>query len=201
MKMAHPFIGLAGLLVLAGCSSVPRVALLSPLGPAPGEKAGPGQEGILQVYSARMRNAVEPNAEEFFWNNDFGRNDFLYGPAYTDYMICDADGKFLQFVRNASDTSDSQPTRVTLRPGTYRVQAEAEDYNGITFTAIAPVVIAPGETTVAHLDAGWIPRGRYADADLVRLPNGRIAGWRPAARAPGNQSHGRGAEQSQSSQP
>src|SRR5512133_3146239 len=86
---------------LTGCASTPKISVLTPLGPAPNEHADPGNKGFLQVYSARQRAVVDPNAEEFFWNNDFGRNDFLWQSAHTDYRIYTSDGALFKRVRNA----------------------------------------------------------------------------------------------------
>jgi hypothetical protein len=135
-------------------------------------------DGFLQVYSARERVVTDLNAEEFFWNNDFGKNEFLHRPAHTDYDIYGDGGKLIQHVSNARDINDPDPALVPLPPGTYKVQAKAEDYGGTTFTAVIPVVIQGGTTTAAHLDEEpWKPAGHYAKGDMVRLPDGRIVGW------------------------
>ena len=73
------------------------------------------------------------------WNNDFGRNEFLYEPAHTDYTIYTQDGKFLERVCNSKGLDDPQPALVPLPPGAYRVKAKARDFGMVTI----PVVIEP----------------------------------------------------------
>jgi hypothetical protein len=40
-----------------------------------------------------------------------------------------------------------------------------------------PVLIEFGRTTVAHLSDNWQPKAHFTEADVVRLPDGQIAGW------------------------
>jgi hypothetical protein len=80
-------------LCLAGWAAQPKGVTLPPVGPNPGTSTANLTEGSLQVYSARHRAQVDANREEFFWNNDFGKNDFLYEPAHTDYTIYGGDGE------------------------------------------------------------------------------------------------------------
>src|ERR1041385_2919547 len=104
----------AGALGLTGCASAPPLAVLAPIGPAPSQSTSGGGDGFLQIYSARQPAATDPATEEFFWNNDFGRNQFLHRPAHTDYVIATQDGGIFKRVRNARDINDPQPTRVSL---------------------------------------------------------------------------------------
>jgi hypothetical protein len=150
---------------------------------SPDRSAQQSKEGSLQVYSARVSADVDVNAEEFFWNNDFGRNDFLYEPAHADYTIYGSDGKVLKRVRNAHDWNDGKPALVKLPPGHYEVQAQAEAYAGETIPVKVPVVIKAGHETVVHLGGDWKPRGHYKRTELVRLPNGQMAGWRATEQA------------------
>jgi hypothetical protein len=162
---------------VVGYASSPTFTRLSPVGPnIAGGSRGPGA-GFLQVYSARVPAERGLATEIFFWNVDFGQNEFLHGVAHTGYTIFALDGKVLQKVRNANGMNDANPTPVELRPGMYEIQVEAEDYNGITTTVRIPVRIESGATTIAHLDGTWSPRG-VAAGDLVRLPNGTAVGWR-----------------------
>ena len=183
-------IAISGALVLvSGCASAPQVAVLEPVGPAPMGHPKSSAEGSLVVYSARERAPMDINREEWLWNSDFGRNDFLYELAHTDYTICMQDGKVLEHVRNARNVDDPEPVRVTLLPGSYRIEAEAEEDGGGTVNVTIPVVIQPGRTTTAHLAGEWKPVQHFTDADVVRLPDGQIAGWRTApAWTPSNQS-------------
>jgi hypothetical protein len=169
------------LLAAVGCTS-PRVAVLPPIGPAQGVAASGGHEGFLKVYSAREPAVLNPNAEEFFWNNDFGQNEFLHRAAHRPYDLYSQDGKLIRHVRNAWDINDPQPTLLSLPPGTYQVQAPAEDHDAVSYTAVVPVVIEPGATTEAHLDQQtWTPAQPAAVSSIVRLPNGRLAGWSASA--------------------
>ncbi len=189
MQITQKFIPVAWACVLlgaAGCASAPRMAVLEPIGPAPGAGGRVHNEGWLQVHTARERAVTDLNGEEFFWNNDFGQNQFLYRPVHTRYDIYCPDGQFVRSVRNARDSNDPEPTRVALPPGAYRIQARAEDYNGVTCDVTVPVVIEGGATTVAYLDQkDWAPTPEHAAQDIVRLPNGRGVGWlaSPAALA------------------
>ena len=168
---------------LVGCASTPNVAVLGPVGPPPGERPSGRNEGSLRVYSARETAVMDPNAEEFFWNNDFGRNEFLHRAAHTDYTIYNGEGQLIKHVRNARGMNDGTPTLVRLPAGTYRIQALAEESGASTFQAVVPVVVKSGETIEAHLDRPWRPATHYQKSDMVWLPNGRIVGWKAVAMA------------------
>ena len=182
MKYANSIAAAGALLWLVGCASAPNVAVREPVGPAPTGPVGCLADGQLQVYSARERAPLDGNAEEFVWNNDFGRNDFLYGPARTDYTIFTPDGNLFKRVSNARGSNDEQPTLVTLAAGSYNIEAEAEENNGVTLAAEVPVVIKPGQTTVVHLDRDWKPATSQADKHaFVQAYDGRFIGWRVQA--------------------
>ncbi len=100
----------------------------------------------------------------------------MYDPAHTDYTIYAQGGGLLQRVRNARDPEDPHPALVRLPPGSYEIQARAEDPAGIVEVRV-PVVVQAGRTTTAHLVGGWKPRHHYTDSEVVRLPGGEIAGW------------------------
>jgi hypothetical protein len=175
MKNLHSLAALLAISALTGCTSVPRVATLAPVGPSPDAPTTSKGDGYLQVYSAREPAVVNPNAMEYFWNNDFGRNAFLHAPAHTDYDVFRSDGQFVAHVRNAHNLFDPEPTRLALPPGTYQVLARAEAYDTITFHALVPVIIKPGATTATHLDQEpWQARGANP---MVKLPDGRPVGW------------------------
>ena len=182
MKLAYSFVLTSTLLWAVGCASTSHVTQLAPVGPALTEAPQEQGVGTLEVYSARVRAPVDAQREEFLWNNDFGKNDFLYGPSHTSYTIYTAEGKFLRKVRNAEDMSDADPSLVELPPGEYRIQAEAEDEGGVTFTVTVPVLVEPGLTTVVHLNGGWQPPHGVDAKSTVQLPNGNYVGWRAAAR-------------------
>jgi hypothetical protein len=172
-------VALAGAVVwLAGCASAPRVVVVEPVGPAPTGSAQGQGDGSLVIYSARTMADVDVNVAEWRYNNDFGKNDFLYEPAHTDYTIYAQGGEVLQRVRNARSTNDETPTEVALPPGAYKVEAQALNCDSIPVTVLMTVVIKPGQTTMAHLEGGWNPLSQDNGIELARLPCGRAIGWR-----------------------
>ena len=149
-----------------------------PLGPGPtGVVQGTG-DGSLVIYSARTLADVDLCTEEWRYNNDFGKNAFLYEAAHTDYTIYAPEGKVLKRVRNARDPNDDAPTVVTLPPGSYKVEAEGVNCDAERVNVLLAVVIKPGQTTLAHLDSGWSPMGDYREAEVAKLPCGKVIGWR-----------------------
>lgn len=168
---------------LAGCASGRNVlALRETVGPGPAPTGRPqaGKEGSLQVFSARQSAYIDLNEAVFRENNDFGKNDFLYTPAHTDYSIYTQGGRFVEHVRNSRDQNDSEPTLVRLPAGLYEVKAEAE-VGGSSASVLLPVKISAGLDTMAHLQGDWKPGVRAPESELVRLPDGQIIGWRDSA--------------------
>jgi hypothetical protein len=159
------------------CSASARITVLERVGPDPNLGARDSTEGFLEVYSAREQAPIDVNAETFFYNNDFGKNEFLRTPAHTTYSIYAADGRLLQRVRNHTGMNDDQPTLVKLAPGDYRIRAEAEDSAGLTMTVMVPVCVEPGMTTTVHLDGKWAPATAPDETQIVRLRNGTAVGW------------------------
>lgn len=176
-------VGLITLISLAGCAGPGSVVQLQPVGPVPNSVASASAEGCLQVYTARERAPVDANATEFFWNGDFGQNQFLHGMAHSPYTVCTVEGKVLRRVPNTTGMNDPQPTRLTLAPGDYQVRAEAERYNDVTIPVVVPVRIEGGKTTVVHLDGRWESQPPPAPEKSVRLPDGQIVGWKFASRS------------------
>jgi hypothetical protein len=169
---------IGALLGLIGCSSPMKVSCLAPIGPAPTEaRAGTG-DGSLQVYSARLAANVGFMEAEWRWNNDFGKNEFLYSPGHCDYAIYAEDGALVKQVQNAQNYQDSQPTVVSLPSGHFEVAADAEDGYGGTQPVRVPVVIRSGLNTEVHLAEGWRPRGHYSKKEMVSSVSGDVAGWR-----------------------
>jgi hypothetical protein len=168
----------SALFCLVGCATAEKVAVLEPVGPAPGQTVKPQSKGSLQVFSARKRTPTNVNAEEFFWNNDYGKNEFLLYPAHTDYTITTPDGKVVTQVHNATDLFDAQPARVSLAPGFYKVLAQAEEFARDRERVELPVEIKAGQTTTVHLAADWNARARSKDTNMVRMSNGQVVGWR-----------------------
>ncbi len=163
---------------LVGCASAQKVAVLPPVGPAPGESPTAQKQGTLQVYSARECPPVNLNAQEFFWNNDYGKNGFLHYPAHTAYTILTSDGQIVQKVHNSTDLYDAQPTPVSLAPGFYKIRALAEDYGTVTENVEIPIEIKAGETTAVHLANDWQAPARSQNPNWVRMSNGQIIGWK-----------------------
>lgn len=184
MKRTYSFAAAGTLVWLVGCASPPKVTQLPPVGPSPTAAFTGLQSGTLQVYSARAPSDISLRREIYFWNADFGRNDFLYGAAHTDYTINSQNGQVVEQVRNAKNYQDSQPALVTLPPGLYTVQAKAEEEGGGTINLSVPVQIEPGKCTRVYLSSEWRPAKHYTDSEVVRLPTGQIAGWRATASQP-----------------
>jgi hypothetical protein len=169
------------LVCLVGCASPSPMVISEPVGPGPAVHGQAIGGTSLQVYSARVRAVVDLNREEFMANNDFGKNDFLYRPAHTDYTICTQDGKVLEEVRNARGPNDPEPPIVHLAPGTYKIKARARDYGLVT----VPVVIEPGKLTSVNLQRYRKPVPDSAPkTDLVLLGNSRVVGWKATATTP-----------------
>ncbi len=178
MKYARTVI-LAGTMVgLVGCASVPKVVVVDPVGPAPTEASQGTGTGSLVIYSARALADVDLNEQEWRRTNDFGRNQFLYEPAHTDYTIYARNGDVVKRVRNAHDPSDETPTVVTLPAGSYKVEAEGINCDGSRVRLLIPVEIGSGQMTLAHLEEGWQPPTEYKETQVARLPCGKIIGWR-----------------------
>jgi hypothetical protein len=172
-------VAVAGALVgLVGCASAPTVVVNGPVGPRPGQAAGGTEKGSLVIYSAPRLAPVDVNEAEWRWNNDYGKNPFLYEPAHTDYTIYSKDGQVLKHVRNAQAPDDSTPTVVTLPAGSYKVEAEAVSCDGSRVQALMAVVIEPQATTVAHLADHWKPMGQSTATEVAKLPCGKAVGWR-----------------------
>ncbi len=164
-------------IVCVGCASTSRLTLSQPVGPDPSVPAQTHEGGVLEVFSAFQVAPIDPNLESFFEGESLLKGT-EHLPAHTAYRIYDSDGKVLQTVQNSKDLADDQPTLVTLPPGRYQVEAEAETHNREQTLVRVPVVIEPLRTTVVHLAGNWVPPGHYTSADVVALPDGRIAGWR-----------------------
>jgi hypothetical protein len=166
------------MLWLTGCASVSKVVVVEPVGPGLAAGGHGTGEGSLVIYSARTPADVDVNMAEWRWNNDFGKNEFLYEPAHTDYTIYAKDGNVLRRVRNARNSNDDTPTVVALPAGAYQVEAEGVNCDSDRVKVIMTVVIEPGQTTLANLEGGWSPMGQYNETEVAKLPCGRAIGWR-----------------------
>ena len=180
MKYVSSIVVSTAVVCLIGCASAEPVAVSGPVGPAPAGRAQASGRSSLQVSSARVRAPVDVNKEEFLWNNDFGKNDFSYEPAHSDYTICTRDGKVLEHVRNARNANDPEPAVVPLPPGNYEVKAKARDYGVVTI----PVVVEAGKLTLVNLQRGENPVvDSVAKANAVLLGGYRIVGWQAKSSA------------------
>lgn len=155
--------------LLAGCGTGYNELTLDTVGPVPAQAltaAPPGGDGTLVVYSAYKRNAD-------FDSRDPRRQE------YSDYRILTADGRPFQSVHNNSGTILEDPVSVTLAPGKYRVIARANGYGYVT----VPVIVEARQTTILHLEGGgsWPDTSVFNQTNAVRLPDGKIVGWRTAS--------------------
>lgn len=182
MKYATAIAMSAAALVAGGCASTSRVVLNEPVGPCNAVSIQGAGSGYVQVYSARERAPIDLNLETFFYNNDFGRNDFLYAPAHTDYVVFDSEGQVFEQVSNSRNLYDGTPAVVKLPTGRYTVQAEAEEPGGITVTMVIPLVVLSGQTTAVHLEPAWKRPGETErPGEVVALADRRIIGCRAEA--------------------
>ena len=149
-------------LLFAGCATPPKV--VESVGPDPATAiSSTTGAGSLMVFSAYEVNA------------DFNSRD-AHRPEYTNYRILTADGEPLQMVHNNCGTMLQRPMAVDLPAGTYQVVARANGYGLVT----VPVTIAPGETTMVHLQGGvaWPGHPAFDASNSVRLPDGQVVGWK-----------------------
>lgn len=161
----------------SGCAASQPGLTLTPVGSPAVQSAVTDDKGTLVVFSAYDVTAASPGDHE-------------HRHHYSDYKILSQDGKLLQTVHNDSNTVLREATRVKLLPGTYRVVAQANGYGVVT----VPVVIEKNQVTTVHLEGGGLWENDIAQnqANVVRLPDGRIVGWRAAEenqRAPQSAGH------------
>jgi hypothetical protein len=169
MKTSCTFIILSAATLLTSCASGQRGLTLNPVGPPSVQASTPSDNGTLMVFSAFQVTAVS-------------QGDYEHRRHYSDYKIFSEKSKLLQVVHNDSNTVLREAARVTLSPGMYRVVAQANGYGLVT----VPVVIERGQVTTVHLEGGgsWENEVTRNQTDLVRLPDGRIVGWRAPQTAP-----------------
>jgi len=183
MKTNYALLAVSALLVVSGCSTAPKTVRLDPVGPNPSQASATSESGrgYLRVYSAKERAPIDVNATEYFWNNDFGRNDFLLGASHTPYVICNENGAVLRRVLNRADPNEAVPMLIELPAGDYQVRADAKEYNDVARAVIVPVTIRGGMTTAVHLDGNWQTVTASDSLRVVLLPNGNPVGWRSMA--------------------
>ena len=162
MKPLFAAASLLSALLISGCASPERGLVLDPVGPPSFQPRAAGLNGSLMVFSA-----TDPQAHF---------NGPPYRRYYTDYKLLSEDGSILQNVRNENGASFEGPRQVPLQEGKYRVVARANGYGIVT----VPVIVVANQLTVVHLEGGrsWPDRAVLANSNPVRLPDGRIIGWR-----------------------
>jgi hypothetical protein len=163
MKTYYMVVLLTAATLWNGCASGQHGLTLNPVGPPSIQPTAASDKGTLVVFSAYNVTATSVG-------------DYEHRRHYSDYKIFSPDGKLLQIVHNDSNNVLSEATRVKLPAGTYRVLAHANGYGVVT----VPVVIEKHEVTTVHLEGGgpWENEIAQNQANVVRLPDGRIVGWR-----------------------
>ncbi len=184
MKRFASFAAVGTLVGLVGCTLPQMATRIPPVGPAPTASSTGLREGALQVYSAPKPARLDPEMAERLWDENSGGNDFKYSHVHTDYAIYSVQGRLLQQVHNASAAEYAQPALVRLPSGRYSLVVQAEEETGESLDLNIPVEVQPGRTTVVHLEGDWRPAVHYTNAEVVRLPDGQIAGWRALPHSP-----------------
>jgi hypothetical protein len=154
-------LAVTSILLISGCATNQPRLVLDPVGPPPGMSSSGNSQGSLVVFSAFDPTGIHGMDRQ----------------AHTSYKILSGDGKLLQNVRNDPGNMVGGPTSVQLAAGSYHVVARANGYYGVV---TVPVVIQGGKVTVVHLEGGgsWPNREEMIQANAVRLPDGRVVGWR-----------------------
>jgi hypothetical protein len=156
-----PLVAIAAVILLYGCVSDSRRLVLDPIGPESGGRAGISGtgRGYLRVFSSTERR------------DDGG---ILYYP-HTPYSIYTPAGEHVRGVANSSGYADQQPATVELPTGNYLVYAQSERFGQVK----VPVQIVGSRLTVVHLEGtGMRFTGNIPESELVRLPDGIVAGRR-----------------------
>jgi hypothetical protein len=160
-------VGLAfGLALLGGGCATPNptAAQFDAVGPTPGVYGHFGEpKGYLQVFS--QTRAVDDGG-------------IVYYP-HTAYSVYGPDGQRVASCSNHAGQDDQTPQVLRLPPGHYVVKAQA---GGLGLVAV-PVEIGRGRLTLLFLEREGMPQKDLAllnGAPVVRAPDGRILGCRPA---------------------
>lgn len=150
--------------------------------------SGAPPEGHLRIYTARRKQDIDERLVGYVANQ---RWDHVFFKAHTDYTLLTSDGNARRKVRNSRGANDGEPAWLELPAGLYQVRGEAEDFGADTFPITMTVRIEPGQTTTIYLSQEWewkIPKTGANPG--VRLPNGRVIGWRSAASLPSRERSG-----------
>jgi hypothetical protein len=166
MKTNHLFSlssGWIGALVLASvCLSMHVQAgiVLPAVGPHPPGVYDKVSCGYLEVFSA---------TQETQW----GEGSYYY--PHTGYRIYDSNGKLMRWIDNHNTSTDENPEKVELAPGTYRVWA-LSDRDGYVNV---PVIIKLAQVTKVHLENGRDSDKEAIDSSrAVTTPSGQVVGWK-----------------------
>jgi len=149
-------LGLVALTSLAACAGGLPYVLQNAVGP---QSASTGSgTGTLIVYSATYAPVVEQS--EY--------------PIHTDYTVATLGDHVIERVSNGTGSFFSDPAKVSLPAGEYHVRAQYDRGGFVTI----PVVIEAGKITTLDLDSAAMPRGTSPQPEPIRLPDGRVVGWR-----------------------
>jgi hypothetical protein len=144
--------------VLAACATHPPLAVVPPESSSTTSPVSGTGNGDLVVYSATFA----PTLEEGEY------------PAHTDYTIATVSDRIIEHVTNQTGSFDKRPATVSLASGAYHVRAQYDRGGFVTI----PVVIEVGKITTLDLDGAAMPRGTSAPPQPIRLPDGKVVGWR-----------------------
>jgi hypothetical protein len=159
-------LALAAAMELAACAAATPVALPGELGSKPTAASGTSvASGNLLVYSATYVSTLEQS--EY--------------PVHTNYTVATIGGNVIEHVTNLSGPFYAYPAKVTLPAGEYHVRAQY-DRGGFV---VVPVNIMSGKTTILDLSHEPLPPQAYSTREPIRLPDGRVVGWRAISNANG----------------
>jgi len=154
-----------------GCATERPQLVLDPIGPISGGRLDfvGLAKGFLQVHSVT-------------YPVDSG--GIIYQP-HTSYSVYSMEGKRLWGVINHVGQDDNRPMTIEIPPGFYFVYAISDRFGQVK----VPVFIVASKTTVVYLEGAGMPHpGSIPESQLVRLPDGRVAGRRaedqPAPKKP-----------------
>ena len=152
----------AAVICTSGCIQQ-RQALISPVGPAPDPQrvVADSNSGTLVVYSAWRRTGTDDPDHRI----------------HSDYDVLAVEGKPLLHVRNHITPMLEDPATVQLASGKYVVKARVQRYG----TVSVPVTIQSNKITALYMDDSTRPESAArANAEEVKLPDGRVIGWAPS---------------------
>ncbi|HEY4300980.1 MAG TPA: hypothetical protein VGM73_08915 [Candidatus Didemnitutus sp.] len=150
----------AALFVVATMVEAKAPLTLPPVGPD--RAVSDARTGLLVVFSSPETGLLSTHLPD-------------NSRPHSDYALQLGDGTPLRTVDNRSGALGGDPEAVILPAGSYRIVARANGYGRV----VVPVIVGVGETTTVHLEGGAPNPASFASrADQVRLPDGRVVGWR-----------------------